>query len=138
MRRTDAASCAGADATGCLLASSTPSTLSPIYTEAKTKKFISNETFLLIALPTDLILQVVPPIRPSLLHTPFLLNDSIFHNSAQNAKRHGHTMIVVAMNANTLLELLDRFTVDLETVFQLFCLHAEFGCLWEKKSKEMN
>jgi hypothetical protein len=36
-------------------------------------------------------------------------------------------MIIVPMNASPSFELLDRFTVDLETVLEFFSLHSKLG-----------
>ena len=77
----------------------------------------------------DLILQVIPPVRPSLVHASFLLNDRVLDSRAQNAEGHGHTVIIIAVDASVLLELFDMSTIDFETILKLFGLNPKFGCL---------
>jgi len=68
------------------------------------------------ALSVYLILQVVPPVWPSLFDTPFLFENRLFDHGAQNAERHGDSVVVIAVNANSGLEFWDGFPVNFEAV----------------------
>ena len=63
-----------------------------------------------------LILQVVPPVRPSLLDTSFLFENRLFDHGTQNAERHGDTVVVVTVNADSGLEFGDGLPVNLEAI----------------------
>lgn len=78
-------------------------------------------------LVADLILQVIPPVRPSLFNASLLLNDGAVDNCAQNTEGHGHTMVIVAMNASALPEVLYGFAIDFEAIGEFFGLNSEFG-----------
>ena len=75
-----------------------------------------------------LVDEVIPPVGPRLLHTALLLDDCLLHRASQHAERHRDTVIVIAVHADTLLELGDRLPVYLQAIVQLLRLHAEFGC----------
>lgn len=60
-----------------------------------------------------LVLEIIPPVGPSLLNTTFLLDNGVLDGSTKNAERHSNTMVIVAVDASTLLQLLDRTTIYL-------------------------
>lgn len=74
-----------------------------------------------------LVLEIVPPVRPRLLHATLLLDDCIIDDTAKNAECHRDTMVIVAVDAGTLLELSQWLPIDLQTIVQLSRLHAELG-----------
>ena len=75
-----------------------------------------------------LVNEVIPPVGPRLLHTALFLDDSLLHRAAEHAERHRNTVIVIAVHADALLELRDRFPVYLQPVVQLLRLHTELCC----------
>ena len=75
-----------------------------------------------------LVLEVIPPVRPGLLNTSLLLDDSPADDSAENAERHGHAMIIVAMHTNAILQLRNGLANDLQAIIQFVRLNAEFRC----------
>jgi hypothetical protein len=74
-----------------------------------------------------LVLQVIPPIRPSFLHTSLLLKNGVLDGSTQYAEGHGDTVIIVAMDADAFFQFWDGSAGDLQTVVEFFGLHTEFG-----------
>jgi len=77
---------------------------------------------------TDLVLEIIPPIRPSLLYASLFLNDRIFNHRTQYAERHGDTMIIIAMNTDTPLQLYYRPSSDLEAIVEFDGFDAELCC----------
>lgn len=75
---------------------------------------------------TDLIFEIIPPIRPCLLHTPLLLQDRVGNDGAQDAKRHSNAMVVITEHTNTTLELCKRLSNNFKTIIQLDRLNPEF------------
>lgn len=75
-----------------------------------------------------LVLEVIPPVRPGLLNTPLLLDDSPADDSAENTERHGHAMIIVAMHTNAILQPRSGLANDLQPIIQFVRLNAEFRC----------
>lgn len=76
---------------------------------------------------TYLVFQVVPPVGPSLLHATFFFDDSVLHDGAEYTECHSHTVVIVAVNACTLLQRLQGLPVDFETVGQFLGLNSELG-----------
>lgn len=104
------------------LVSSTPSTWRPIWRgggqQSRCKKKYDK---------VYLVLEVIPPVGPSLLDTTFLLDDGVLDGSTKNTESHSNTMIIVAMDASALLELLDRTSINLQPIVQLLRLDTELG-----------
>lgn len=75
-----------------------------------------------------LVLEVIPPVGPSLLNTTFLLDNGVLDGSTENTESHSDTMVIIAVHTNALFELLDRTSVDLQPIVQLLCLDAELSC----------
>jgi hypothetical protein len=73
-----------------------------------------------------LVLKIIPPIGPSLLDTPLLLNDSVFNHGAKHTERHRDSMIVITVHTNTALELRNRLSNNLESIIQLHSINPEF------------
>lgn len=63
-----------------------------------------------------LILQVVPPVRPSLLDASLLFENRLFDDCTQNAKRHCYSVVVVTVNAGPGLEFGNGLPVNFETI----------------------
>ena len=68
------------------------------------------------AISIYLVLQVVPPVRPSLLNTSFLFEDRLLDHGTQNAERHSDSVVVVTVNADSGLEFGDGLPVNLEAI----------------------
>lgn len=52
---------------------------------------------------THLILEIVPPVRPSLLNAAFLLDNSILNDGTKNTESHCDAMVVIAVDTRALL-----------------------------------
>ena len=76
---------------------------------------------------TNLILKIIPPIRPSFLHASLLLENGAVDNSAKHAEGHGNTVVVVAVNTHAFLQFRYRSSLHLETVVELLGLNSKLG-----------
>ena len=74
-----------------------------------------------------LVLEIIPPIRPSLLDASFLLDDGALNDRTQNTESHCDSVIVVAVDAGTFLQLRHRLSVDFESIVQLSGFDTKFG-----------
>lgn len=74
-----------------------------------------------------LVLQIVPPVRPSLLDTALLLDDTVLDYTAQDTEGHSDTVVVVAVNAAAFLQLGNGLAVDLESIVEFLSLDSKFG-----------
>lgn len=63
-----------------------------------------------------LILQVVPPVRPSLLDTSFLFKNRLFDHGSQNAKCHSNSVVVITVNADSGLEFGDGLPINFKAI----------------------
>jgi hypothetical protein len=77
---------------------------------------------------TDLILQIIPPVRPRLLHTSLLIQHRARNERREDRMGHRHPVVVVAVHNHARFELGVRATIDFQSVVKLFGLDAEFGC----------
>jgi len=68
------------------------------------------------ALSIYLVLQVVPPVRPSFLNTSFLFEDRLLDNGTQNAECHSDSVVIITVNADSGLEFGDGLPVNLEAI----------------------
>lgn len=75
----------------------------------------------------DLVLQVVPPVRPRLSNASFLFQHGTFNDRSKDRKRHSNSMIIVAMDARILVELFNRLAVNLQTIIELLRLNTKLG-----------
>ena len=84
---------------------------------------------------SHLVLQIVPPVRPSLLDASSLLDDGSRRDRSENGEGHGDSMIVVAVNADVLEESLDLDSMNDDSVVELRGLDSELPCSSETKTR---
>lgn len=76
---------------------------------------------------THLVLQIIPKVGPRLFHTSFLLNDRLGDDARENRKSHRHTMIIVAVDARSILQRRVLLAEDDDTIIKLVRLYAKLG-----------
>ena len=76
-----------------------------------------------------LVLQVVPPIGPRLFDTPFFLDDGTTDDSSKHGKRHGNTVVIIAMNGSAVFETGERSPINDDPVQKLARFDPKLGCM---------
>jgi hypothetical protein len=104
------------------LARSTPSTLRPIYRHIELSNIdVVHNKF------TNLVLEIIPPVRPRLLNAALFFEDSSWHDGCEYTVGHSHAMVIIAMHADTLLEFCQRATIYFEAIVKLLGLNTKLG-----------
>ncbi|RUS22722.1 hypothetical protein BC937DRAFT_87604 [Endogone sp. FLAS-F59071] len=80
-------------------------------------------------LHTELMLQIIPPSGPGLVHTLLVFDDCFFRNNGrQDREAHGNAVVIVGMHTLCwCLEGLDGLAVNLNSIWQLRRHNAELG-----------
>jgi len=84
-----------------------------------------------------LAFEVIPPIRPCLFNTALLFKDHLLYNGSKHAECHRDTVIIIAVNADTLLKFSYRLAVHLKAI-QFFCFDAKLGFMHHKSEHELD
>jgi hypothetical protein len=104
------------------LARSTPSTLRPIYTHKEVSNInVGYKEF------TNLVLKIIPPVRPCLLNAALFFKNSSWHNSCEYTVGHGHAMVIIAVHTDTLLEFCQRAAIYFKAIVKFLGLDTKLG-----------
>ena len=79
-----------------------------------------------------LAFEVIPLIRPHLFDTALLFKDRLLYNGSKHAECHRDTVIIVAVNADTLLKFSYRVAVHPKAIILFFCFDAKLGFMHHK------